>query len=291
VTCPTGTSRSSATTIQDSNQKSFEIRILGGQELFRVTLEINFALAKNQEASDDRVGGFLRGIANDAPGGGIEAEIGESKTILQSMGGKERGDAVDIAQAKNESDDGLRSDGVESSGGGIVQNNFGMVDESASDGDATTHAAGEFRRKHVDGVIEFDELENFLDARLDFFFGETIFGQAKGHVFADGQGIEESAFLKNETDPATKIIEILLGGVGDAKAENVNITAIGTHQADGEFESERLTGAGFAKEDKGFAMLGGERDSAKDVAFSEAEMNVMKIDDGLTGSERGWSGR
>jgi hypothetical protein len=139
-------------------------------------------------------------------------------------------------------------------------------------------------------VIEFDKFENFLDARLDLFFREAVFGQAKSDILADGERIEEGAFLKNKSDAAAKIVKIPFGGVRDTKAKNVNFTAIRTHETDSEFKSESLASAGFAKEDEGFAVLSGERDAAEDVALGKAKMNVVKVDDVLTGSERGRSG-
>ena len=48
------------------------------------------------------------------------------------------------------------------------------VDERAGDGNAAAHAAGEFRGQQVHGVLEFDEAQNFADARLDLFLVHTI---------------------------------------------------------------------------------------------------------------------
>src|ERR1700757_92540 len=102
-------------------------------------------------------------------------KIGEGKAVLKAMGGEERGDAVYIAEAEDEADDGLRSDGVEAGGGGIVEDDGRTCDECAGDGDATAHAAGEVGRKRIEGVSESDEAEDFTPPRLDFVRVDTVF--------------------------------------------------------------------------------------------------------------------
>src|SRR5580704_10958682 len=118
------------------------------------------------------------------------------------MSGKQGGDAIDVAQTKDEADDGLRRDGVEASRWRIVEDDGRTSDEGAGDGDAAPHPAGEFGRKRVDGVGQFDEAEDFLNERLDLIIAEAIFVEAVGDVFADGEGVEERAFLEDETNLA-----------------------------------------------------------------------------------------
>ena len=113
-------------------------------------------------------------------------KIGQGEAVLEAMGGEQRGNTVDIAEAEDEADDGLRGDGVEAGGRGIVEDDGRTSDEGAGDGDSAPHPAGEFGRKRVDGVGELDEAEDFFNERLDFLIAKAIFVETVGDVLTDG---------------------------------------------------------------------------------------------------------
>src|SRR5882672_5286841 len=147
-------------------------------------------------------------------------EISKSKAVLESMSGEERGDAVDIAEAENERDDGLRGHGVETGRGRIVENDGRASDESTGDGNAAAHAAREFGGNEIDGVFEFDEAENLADVWLDFVGIGAVFEEAIGDVFGDGHRIEERAFLKDKADFAAEVEEFTFGHAGEILSED-----------------------------------------------------------------------
>jgi hypothetical protein len=120
-------------------------------------------------------------------------------------------------------------------------------------------------------------MEDFLNARLDFVFVDAVFMKAVGNIFADGQGVEEGAFLKDEADLAADFQEIRFGHSRDVLAENLNTAGIGTKQARSEFEQKSFAGAGFAEEDYSFAFLGGEGDAAKNFTFVKGEADVFEF--------------
>src|SRR6267154_1085439 len=101
-------------------------------------------------------------------------KIGKSEAVLEAMGGEQGGDAIDVTKAKDEADDGLRGDRVETGGRRIVQDDGRASDERAGDGDAAAHATREFGRKRVNGVGEFDEMEDFFDARLEASLSKRV---------------------------------------------------------------------------------------------------------------------
>src|SRR5690349_10144896 len=107
-------------------------------------------------------------------------KIGQGEAVLEAMGGEKSGDPVNIAEAEDEADDGLRSDGIEAGGGRVVENDGGTGDKGTGDGDATPHAAGEFGRQQIEGVSQLHEAEDFANARLDFVRVNTIFVKAIG---------------------------------------------------------------------------------------------------------------
>src|SRR5208283_707209 len=207
------------------------------------------------------------------------------------MCGEERCDAVNIAQTKDQSDDGLRGNGIEARGGRVVENDGGMIDERAGDGDTAAHATREFGRKKIHGVLEFDEAENLLNARGDFLFAETVFGKAVGDIVADSERIKESAFLKNKTDLTAKGKEVVLVHGGDAIPEDFDLATIGAKETSGHLESKSFAGAGFTEEDEGFARLSGKGDAAENVGIAETDVDIGKLDGGLAAGERGGRGR
>src|SRR5258708_19555180 len=189
-------------------------------------------------------------------------KIGKSEAILEGVGGEEGGGGIEVEKGKGEADDGLRGDRVETGGRRIVEDDGWASNERAGDGDAAAHATREFGRKRVNGVGEFDEMEDFLDARLDFIFVDAVFVKAVGNIFADGQGVEEGAFLKDEADLAADFQEIRFGHSRDVLAEHLNTAVLGAKQAGSEFEQKSFAGAGFAEKDYTFPFLAEEGDTA-----------------------------
>jgi len=278
---------SCTTTIQESNQKSLQIRILRFHQLIGRPFEIDFSGAQDEKTGGSDARSFGGGIAANFFGLRIEMEIGEGEAVLEAMGGEQGGDAVDVAQAEDEADDGLRGDGVQAGGGGIVEHDGRAGNECAGDGDAAAHATGEFGGKEFGGVGEFNEAEDFLNAGLDFVFICTVFEKAVGDIFADSERVEESAFLEDEADLAASVEQFGLAQTGNFFVENANGAGIGAEEPRGELEEKSFAGAGFAEEDHGFALLGGKRDAAKNFAFIKAEADVIELDGGLADCGKG----
>src|SRR5258708_12048067 len=97
-------------------------------------------------------------------------KIGKSEAVLEAMGGEQGGDAIDVAKAKDETDDGLRGDRVETGGGGIVGDDGGGGGERAGGGDGAAHATPEFGRKRVNGGGGLEENKDSLAPPLHFLF-------------------------------------------------------------------------------------------------------------------------
>src|SRR5208283_864370 len=89
------------------NQEPLQVRIIGGQKFFGTPLKKDSAVAQNQEARHGGAGFVLCSIPANALRGGIKMKIGERKAVLQALRGKQGGDAIQVAQAQNERDDGL----------------------------------------------------------------------------------------------------------------------------------------------------------------------------------------
>ena len=147
-------------------------------------------------------------------------EIGEGEAVLEPMSGEKRGDAVNVAETEDKSDDGLRGDGIETGGGRIVENDGRTSDEGTGDGDAAAHTAGEFGGNEIDGVFELDETENFANVWLDFIGIGVVFEKTIGDVVGDGHRIEERTFLEDKADFAAKVEEFTFGHGADIFSED-----------------------------------------------------------------------
>ena len=279
------------------SQKLFQVFILGAEQFVGRTFEVNFAVAEDQHVGGARVilltgadRGFLAlleglraggGIAvggerHDEIGGLIEAEIGEAESILHAMGGEQRGDILQIAAAQDQRDDGLRSDGIETGGGRIVHDDGRTIHESARDGNAAAHTAGKFAGKFLDGLFHFDEAQRLAHLGFDFGFGHVFLAHAEGNIVEDVEGIEQRAFLKDETDAAAEIEELFFGHLAYILTHHQDLAGIGTNQAGGEFHDEGFAGAGFAEEDFGFAVRDVKRNATENISCFETQVDIAE---------------
>src|SRR5262249_50023357 len=126
----------------------------------------------------------------------IVVVTGEHKAILQAMAHQQGAGSGDVALLHDELDDGRGGDWIQAAGRRIVQENFRVCDDGASDAYAPSHAPRELRGKLVDRVFELDEAQDFANARLYLLLRQLFLYQPEGHVVAHGQRVEQSALLK-----------------------------------------------------------------------------------------------
>src|SRR5215470_18208086 len=117
---------------------------------------------------------------------------------------QQRTGAIDIALLDDQLDDGGGGDGVESTGGRVVEKQVRPGYNGACDSDAAAHASGKLGRESVERVFKFDEAECLDDALLDLLVWQVFFHQAVADVVADGKRVEERAFLENDADARTQ---------------------------------------------------------------------------------------
>src|SRR5262249_30937208 len=183
-------------------------------------------------------------------------------------------------QTQDEGDDGLRSDRIEASRGRVVENNRRTRYESTGDGNATAHTAREFGRKEIHCAFEFDKAKRFAYPRLDLVAVGAFLVKAVSDVVSNGHGIEQSAFLEDETDFAAEAKKVPFGHGTEFLAENAHGAGVCLQESGGEFEGKGFAGTGFAEEDESFARHDAEGDAAKDVAFVEADADGLEFDSG-----------
>jgi hypothetical protein len=255
-------------------------------ELERGAVEDDVGVVEDEEAG----GGvdLVVGEALDLASVGVEAVHGEGEGVLEAVGDEERGSVGCIALLDDEVDDGGGGDGIEAAGGGVVQDEVGLGDDGAGDGDAATHAAGELGWELVDGLGELDELEDLFGAGASFGLGDVLFFQAVGDVVFDGERVEEGGLLEDHADARAELVELVLGHGGDVFAEDADGAGVGLEEPVRELHENGFADAGGAEDDAGFGRLDGEGDVLEDYFFVEGDGDVLEGDDGLVGG--GWGG-
>jgi hypothetical protein len=248
-------------------------------ELFGGAVEDDFAFVEDEELGavvDAVVGDLL-----DFAGFFVEAASGEEVCVLDAVGDDEGGGLGDVALLDDEVDDGGGGDGIKAAGGGVVEDEVGVGDDGAGDGDAATHTAGELGGKLLEGVFEFDEAEGFDDAGVHLFFGGAVFVEAVGDVVADGEGVEEGGLLKDHADAAAEFEEVDLAHGGDVFAEDLDGAGVGLEEAVDELHKDGFAAAGRTEDDAGFAVPDGEGHVLQDGFDVEGDGDVVDHDHGL----------
>ena len=213
----------------------------------------------------------------------VVAVHGEGEGVLEAVGDEEGGGVGDVALFDDELDDGGGGDGVEAAGGGVVEDEVGFGDDGAGDGDAAAHASGELGGEFVDGLTEFDEVEDLFDAGAGFRFGDVLFVEAVGYVVLDGEGVEEGGLLKDHADAGAELVEFDLGDGGDLLAEDADGAGVGAEEAVGELHEDGFAAAGGAEDDAGLGVVDVEGDVFEDDLAVEGDGDVFEGDDGGVG--------
>ena len=125
----------------------------------------------------------------------VDATVGElSDGIVVS----DHQDGVAFAmKLAEQADDGFLIGLVEIAGGLVGEDELGMIDERASDGDALLFAAGELRREMVDAIGETDTGEGGASF---VFVGGAMEVLREHDVFERGEIGDEMELLENEAD-------------------------------------------------------------------------------------------
>lgn len=179
--------------------------------------------------------------------------------------------------------------GVEAGGGFVEDEDAGVGEDGAGDGDALFLAAGEFDAAFADdGFVAVGEaFDEFIDAGdaagfEDFGFGGL--GAGEGDVFADGS-VEEEGFLEDDAELGAVAAE-LDGGEVDVIDEDA--PGAGDVEGGDEADGGGFAGAGGADESGDGAGRGMEGDAAEDgFAGFVFEFDIFEADVAGEGRQRG----
>ncbi len=102
-----------------------------------------------------------------------------------------------VVKLAEQANHGLLIRFVEIAGGLVGENQLGMVDQSASDGDALLFAAGELRGQVLDAIGEPDACEGGASFG---FVGSAMKILGEHHVFKRGEVRDQMELLEDESD-------------------------------------------------------------------------------------------
>ena len=130
------------------------------------------------------------------------------------------------------------------------------------------------------GLLEADKAEGLADADVDLFVGDVLLDQLVGDIVADGEGVEESALLKDHADAGAQGEEVSLGHGGDLFAEEADASLVGLEQSVAELEQNALADAGGAEKDARFPGRDGEGDVVENRRTIEGDGDIAEGNDG-----------
>src|ERR1700743_2551075 len=148
--------------------------------------------------------------------------------------------AIDVALFDDQLNVGGGGKGVETAGGGIIEQQVWPIDNRAGNGNAPTHASGKLGGEFVECVFELDEAQSLDDTLVYFFFRQVLFHKPVSGVVANGERIEERAFLENDANARAQLEQLLLRHSADFFSKNKDAARVWAHEAIGQTRAASL---------------------------------------------------
>ena len=224
----------------------------------------------------------------------MDGAVGEGGDV-GVVGDEEDGLAAFFVLSEEGVHDGAAGLGVEIAGGFVGEEEGGLVDEGAGDGDALAFAAGELGGAVFEAGFEAEVFEEgdgfgFAGAGADegFVPGGGDHGGEEG-VFEDVEFGEEVVELEDEAEGVVAEVGAAPGaGVGEGASAVEDAAGVGAVEGAGDVEEGGLAGAGGADDGDELAGVEGEGDAAEDLEASGSHLvglgDVEDLDEGLGGS-------
>ena len=166
---------------------------------------------------------------------------GDVERVAQLVRDDDRADVLQIAQLDDLLVDGRRGDRVETGGRLVVEQDPRLGGHRARDRDAAALAARELRRHPIDVLRQADEPEHLLDTPVDLVQRHVgLLVQLVADVLADGQRVEQRAFLEHHPEIGAHRIISRFGQLIDALAVHPDDAAVGAQETDDDLQDRRL---------------------------------------------------
>src|SRR5208282_4055580 len=194
------------------------------------------------------------------------------------MRGHQRGDAVNIGQAKNQRDDGLRRDGVKSRRRRVVEHDRRAGDQRTRNRNAPAHSTGKLRGQHLRRMLQLHKPQNLLHPRRNDVFGGPVFLQTISHIFANRERVKQGAFLEYKPNLPAELQQLFFRFAGDFMTQGFYRATVRGEQTRGDFQRQCFSRARFAEEYECFPGLRGKCESLQDRTFFKTDPYVFKRD-------------
>jgi hypothetical protein len=186
---------------------------------------------------------------------------------VQGVGDDDEGEVLFTVQVDEELGEVRGGGAVERAGGFVGEEEFGLVDEGAHDGDALAFAAGELAGSVFKSRAEGDAIEEFAGAVRGAGAEGAVFGGECGDedVFEDGALGQKVMALEDEADLA--VAEVGEGEVvesGEVLAIEADGAGGGAVEGADDIEEGAFAGAGWADDGEGIAGREVEVDAVED---------------------------
>ena len=207
----------------------------------------------------------------DAAVGEVNGAVGELGDF-GVVGDQEDGLAAGFVEGQEDVEDGTAGLGVEVSGGLVGEEEGGIVDEGAGDGDALAFAAGELGGTVLEAMGKaegFEERECFGFSRAGANEGLPDGGFNHGgeeRVFENIEFREQVVKLEDKTDvEIPQLVAFPEMHAGDALAAEEDVAHVGSFEGTGDVEQGGFSGARRAHDGDELAVVDLHIDAAENV--------------------------
>src|SRR5664279_190531 len=226
-----------------------------------------------------------RPVGNDATVGEHGDAVAGGGEGFEIVGHHEDGETQCLLQRADEPVEVAGGDGVEAGGRLIEEDDLRVERQGAGERDALDHAAGKLGRKFRRVVgIEANHLQ-LHDGKI----GHQTIGEAKvlAHgkldVLAHAQRREQRALLEEDAPTAFHRLPFAVAGRVRVDAENADGAGFLRHEAEPGAQQHRFAGTGAANDPQNLAGTDIERQAVEHALVTEADGEIMDIDDGCGG--------
>ena len=169
--------------------------------------------------------------------------------------------------------------GVEVGEGLVEEEDPGVANDGAADGDTLALAAGELFRFAIEEGFEVEDARGFGDFLKTLRPGDAGELEREGHVVCDGHVRVEGVALEDESEAA-----LCRRDVVDAEAVEEEIAGGNVFKAGDDAQQRGFTAAGRADEDGQLLIVDGEIDAAQDLGGAKAFADLVELHCGHWGS-------
>ena len=161
----------------------------------------------------------------------------------------------------------------------VEEEDLGVADDGAADGDTLALAAGELFGLAIEESFEVEDAGGFGDFLRTLGCGDAGELERERHIVRDGHVRVEGVALEDEGEAALCRWDVI-----DADAIEEEVAGGDVFKAGDEAQQRGFAAAGWADEDGELLVVDGEIDAAQDLGGAEAFADLVELHCGHCGS-------